>query len=107
MENYPEARAELINTQLSKLKSTAKKKGAILRTNRKNFQDEELPLELFLRITQTTIIRNIIAKKMSTDIKLSKAPLSKMIQSGGFLRNMLDNLGKKCNNRPSYSFSQR
>ena len=32
---------------------------------------------------------------MSTDIKLSKAQLSKIIQIGGFFRNMLDNLGKK------------
>ena len=32
---------------------------------------------------------------MSTDIKLSKAKISKMIQSGGFLHNILGNLGKK------------
>ena len=32
---------------------------------------------------------------MSTDIKLSKAQISKMIQSGGFFRNMSRNLGKK------------
>ena len=31
---------------------------------------------------------------MLTDTKLSKAQLSKIIQSGGFLPNMLDNLGK-------------
>ena len=32
---------------------------------------------------------------MPADIKLSKAHISKMIQSGGFLHNMLGNLGKK------------
>ena len=32
---------------------------------------------------------------MPTNIKLGKAQLSKMIRSGGFLCNMLDNLGKK------------
>ena len=32
---------------------------------------------------------------MSTDIKLSKAQLSKIIQAGGFLGNMIDNLCKK------------
>ena len=32
---------------------------------------------------------------MSTDIKLRKAPLSKIIQSGDILGNMLGNLGKK------------
>ena len=32
---------------------------------------------------------------MSTDIKLSKAQLSRVIKSSGFLGNMIDNLGKK------------
>ena len=32
---------------------------------------------------------------MSTDTKLSKAQLSKIIQSGRFLGNMIGNLGKK------------
>ena len=54
-----------------------------------------MPHELFLTTRQKTKIRNAIAKNMSTDIKLSKAQLSKMIQSGGFLRNVLSNLGKK------------
>ena len=54
-----------------------------------------MPHELFLRTRQTTKIRNAIAKKMPADIELSKAQLPKMIQSGGFLQNMLGNLGKK------------
>ena len=32
---------------------------------------------------------------MSTDTKFSKDQISKIIQSGGFLSNMLRNLGKK------------
>ena len=32
---------------------------------------------------------------MSTDIKLSKTQISKILQSGGFLCNMLGHLGKK------------
>ena len=51
--------------------------------------------ELFLTTRQTTRIRNATAKNMSTDIKFSKAQLSKIIQSGGFVSNMLVNLGKK------------
>ena len=44
MANYQEVRVKLTNTQLNKLKSAAKNKtGTILRINRKNFQDEELP----------------------------------------------------------------
>ena len=47
--NYQEARVKLTNTQLSKLKPSAKnKKGAILRLNRKNYEDEESPHKLFV-----------------------------------------------------------
>ena len=53
MANYEEARVKLANTQLNKLKSAAKNKtGTILRITRKNFQDEELPHELFLMLRQ-------------------------------------------------------
>ena len=55
MANYQEARVKLTNTQLNKLKSAAKNKtGTILRINKKNFQDEELPHELFITTRQTT-----------------------------------------------------
>ena len=48
MANYQEARVKLTNTQLNKLKSAIKNKtGTILRINKKNFQDEELPQEVF------------------------------------------------------------
>ena len=88
MVNYQEARVKLTNTQLNKSESAAKyKTGTILITTKKNFEDEELPHELFLTTKQTTKIRNAIAKNMSTDIKLCKAQLSKMVQSGRFLRN--------------------
>ena len=49
MTNYERARVKLRNTLLSKLKSAAKNKtGTTLRIAKKNFQDEELPHELFL-----------------------------------------------------------
>ena len=49
MTSYEEARVKLTNTQLNKLKSAAKNKtGTILRLNKKNYKDEELPHELFL-----------------------------------------------------------
>ena len=54
-----------------------------------------MPHELFPTGKQITKLRIAIAKNMSTETKLSKALLSKMIQSGGFLRNKLGNLGKK------------
>ena len=38
----------------------------------KNFEDAELPHELFITRRQTTKIRNTFANNMSTEIKLSK-----------------------------------
>ena len=69
MANYQEARVKLTNTQLNKLKSAAKNKtGTILRLNKKNFEDEELPHELFLTTRQTAKIRNAFAKNMLTGL---------------------------------------
>ena len=83
MANYQEARVELTNTQLSKLKSAAKDRiGTILRTNKKNILNEELPHELVLPTRQTTKIKNAFANNMSTDTKLIKAQMSQIIQSG-------------------------
>ena len=83
MTSYQEARVKLTNTQLHKLKPAAKNKiGTILRLNKKNFEDEKLPHELFLATRQTTKIRNAFANNMSTDIKLTKAQISKITQSG-------------------------
>ena len=50
-------RIKLTSRQLNKLKSAAKSKtGTILRINKKNFEDEELPHELFLTTRQTAKI---------------------------------------------------
>ena len=58
MANYQEVRVNLTNSQLNKLNI--------------DFEDEELPHELFLTTRQKTKIRNAFANNMSTDIKLSK-----------------------------------
>ena len=58
--------------QLNKLKSAAKNKtGTALRLPKKNFENEELPHELFLTTKQTTKIRSAFANNISTDIELS------------------------------------
>ena len=49
------------------------------------FSANNFPHELLLTTRQTTKLRNAIENNMSTDIKLSKAQISKVIQSGGFL----------------------
>ena len=80
MASYGEARVKLTNTQLNESKYASKNNiGAILRINNKIFQDKELPHELFLTIRQKAKVRNAFANNISTDIKISKAQLSKII----------------------------
>ena len=46
------------------------------------FSANNLPHELLLTTRQTTKLGNAIENNMTTDIKLSKAQISKIIQSG-------------------------
>ena len=86
MVEYNTVNAKLSNSQLNKLKSAVKnRQGTTLRVNSKIFNRNNLPHELLLTTRQTTKLRNAIESNMSTDIKLSKAQISKIIQSGGFL----------------------
>ena len=95
MANYQEARVKLTNTQLKKLKSTVKNKTSkILRLNKKNFEDEEVPHELFLITRNPTKIRNAFANIMSIDMKLIKTQISKIIQSGEYFGSLSANLVK-------------
>ena len=58
------------------------------------FNGNDLPNELLLRTRQKTKLRNSFHNKMSTDLTLSKAQISKIIQSGGFLGRLLGPLLK-------------
>ena len=60
--------------------------------NKKNFQDEELPYKLFLTTRETSKIKNSFATNISKDVKLTKAQISKIIQSGGCFASWLGNL---------------
>ena len=51
----------------------------------KMFDGNDLPYEFLLTTRQKTKLRNAFNKNMSTDIKLCKTQISKIIQSGGFL----------------------
>ena len=76
---------KLSDTQLKKLKTAVKNKiGTILRISLKMFNANDLPHELLLTTRQKTKIRNELDNNMSTDLKLSKAQISKIAQSGGF-----------------------
>ena len=104
--NYQEARVKLTSTRLNKLKSAAKNKtGTMLRLNKKNYQDEEWLHKLFLTTRQTIRQRHAFANNMSTDMKLSKAQISKKIQSCGSFGPSLDNFGQKGTKKCCYSFS--
>ena len=56
------------------------------------FNGNDLPHELLLTIRQKTKPRNAFNNNMSTDLKLSKAQISKIIQSGGFLGSLISKL---------------
>ena len=58
----------------------------------KVFDGNDLPHELLLTTWQRTKLKNVLSINMSTDIKLSKAQISKIIQSGGFLGSLLSKL---------------
>ena len=70
------------------------KHGTTLRMNARMFNGNSLPHELLLTTRQTTKLRNAIENIMLTDIKLSKAQISKIIQSGRFLGKILGPLLK-------------
>ena len=95
MVEYNTVNAKISNLQLNKLKSAVKnKQGTTLRMNAKMFNGNNLPHELLLTTRQTTKLRNAIENNMSTDIKLSKAQIVKIIQSGGCLGKILGPLLK-------------
>ena len=56
--------------------------------------ESNFPHKLLLTIRQISNLRKAFANKSSTDIKLSKTQISKMIQSGGFLGRLLGPLLK-------------
>ena len=56
--------------------------------------EANFPHKLLLADRQVENLRKAFANKSSTDIKLSKTQLSKMIQSGGFLGRLLGPLLK-------------
>ena len=93
MVEYSKINCKLTNVQLNKLKKAIKSnEGVTLRLGIKNFNKDELPHELLLTTRQNTKLRNAINNNLATDIKLSKAQIKKLIQSGGFLGKLLSKL---------------
>ena len=83
MAKYNTVNAKLSNSQLNKRRSAVRnKQETTLRMNVKMFNGNNLPHELLLTTRKTTRLKNPIENNMSTDIKLSKVQISKIIQSG-------------------------
>ena len=99
MTQYDSLNVKLSNSQVSKLKSAIKNKNNVVLRLSLNMVDNSndntnFPHELLLTNKQVENIRKAFANHLSTDIKLSKTQLSKMVQSGGFLGRLLGPLLK-------------
>ena len=99
MTQYNSLNVKLSNSQLSKLKSAIKNENDVVLRLSSNMvgnsnDNTNFPHELLLTNRQVENIRQAFIKNISIDIKLSKTQLSKMIQSGGFLRRLLGPLLK-------------
>ena len=93
MSQYNSLNVKLSNSQLNKLKSSIKNENdVVLRISSNMVSNTNFPHELLLTNRQVANIRKAFANHSSIDIKLSKTQLSKMIQSGGFLGNLLGKL---------------
>ena len=93
MVEYNKVYLKVSDTQLKKLKTVIRNKtGTTLRTNFKMFNGNDLPHELLLTTRQKTKVRNAFNINMSTDLKLSKAQISKIILSGGLWGSLLSKI---------------
>ena len=97
MTQYNSLNVKLSNSQLKKLKSAIKNETkVVLRLSSNMIGDNEtsFPHKLLLTNRQNANLRRAFANYLSTDIKLSKTHLFKMIQSRGFLGRLLGPLLK-------------
>ena len=97
MTQYNGLNVKLSNPPLSKLKSAIKNESdVVLRISSSmvgNSNDNtNFPHKLLLTDRQVGNIRKAFSNNLSRDVKFSKTQLLKMIQSGGFLENLLSKL---------------
>ena len=99
MTRYSSLNVKLSNSQVNKLKSSIKNETDVVLRISSNMvgnsnDNTNFPHELLLTNRQVENVHKAFAKNTSTDIKLSKTQLSKLIQSGGFLGRLLGPLLK-------------
>ena len=93
MVEYSKVNVKLPDTQLKKLKTAVKyKTWTTLRMSLKMLDGNDLPHELLLTTRQKTKLRNAFNNNVSTDLTLTNANISKVVQSGGFLGSLLSKL---------------
>ena len=93
MVEYSKVNGKVTNTQLKKPKTAVKNKiETTLRMSLKMFDGNNLPHELLLTTRQKAKLRNVFNNNMSTDLKLFRAQISKILQSSGFLGSLLSKL---------------
>ena len=97
MTQYSSLNVKLSNSQLNNLKSVTEDEAKVvlrLSSNVIGDSDDKTNLSHNLLITnrQVANLRKAFANNLSTDIKLSKTRISKMIQSGAFLVRLLAQL---------------
>ena len=93
MVEYSKLNVKLSDTQPKKVKDAVKSNTETnLRISLKMFDGNKLLHELLLMTRQKTKLRNAFNNNISTDIKLSKAQIIKIIQSGRFLGALLSKL---------------
>ena len=83
---------KLSNSQLNKLKLAIENEaGVVFKTGNSN-DENSFPHKLLITNRQASNLRKTFPGHTSTDIKLSIAELSKMMQLGGFLGRLLGSL---------------
>ena len=92
MTQYNSLNVKLSTSQLNRLKSTIKNEtGVVLRlsSNMIGSSEDETNFPHRLLLTNIQVANQAFASQTSTDIKLPKAQLFKMIRFGGFLGRLL------------------
>ena len=93
MVEYSNVNGKLTDAQLKKLETAFKDKTrTTLRINLEMLDGNDLPHELLLTSRQKQKLRNAFSNNMSTNLKLSKTQILKVIQSGGFLGSLVSKL---------------
>ena len=93
MVEYSKVNVKLTDAQLKKLKTAVKNNvGTTLIMNVKMLNENNLPHELLLARRQKAKLRNAFNNNISAEITLSKAQVSKIIKSSGFLGSLLSTI---------------